>query len=143
MASHLVRLKQTAPWDSIDPSLLKSIPSPTEEDFEVVTQTQELTFLGARGQPDFARLIIKMTPGSKVLELKSLKKYLHQFRNVLLSYERCANIIFEHLQVACSPKTLILTIKCRPRGGLRTTITVDSRRREAKWENPSADPQPK
>ena len=53
--------------------ILKSIPNPSGDAYEIKTKIPELTFEGVRGQPDFANLYITFYPGDKVIELKSLK----------------------------------------------------------------------
>ena len=69
-----------------DNSILKSIDNPSDKIMEIKISTHEITFLGAKEQPDFAKLVILFTPSKKVIELKSLKKYLFQFRNKLLPF---------------------------------------------------------
>ncbi|KKL22574.1 hypothetical protein LCGC14_2434060 [marine sediment metagenome] len=49
------------------------------------------------GLPDFGRIIIDYVPDKKLVELKSLKFYLLQYRNVGIFYEHVVNQILEHL----------------------------------------------
>ena len=85
-----------------------------------------MTFLGVYNQPDFAILYILMYPGKKVIELKSLKLYLQQFRDIIISYERLINILFDHLQEVYKPERLRLVLDCNPRGGISSRLCIDS-----------------
>jgi 7-cyano-7-deazaguanine reductase len=60
--------------------ILKSIPNPSRDAYEIKMKVPELTFEGVRSQPDFAHLYITFYPGDKVIELKSLKEYFFAFR---------------------------------------------------------------
>ena len=59
-------------WDK-NRHILKAIPNPSQEAYEIKMKIPELTFEGVRGQPDFGVLYITMYPHGKVIELKSLK----------------------------------------------------------------------
>ena len=70
-----------------------------------------------------------MTPSDKVIELKSLKMYLYQFRTKLFSYERITNVIYDDLLKIYEPKTLLLQMEFNLRGGISSKLTVDSKNR--------------
>ena len=53
------------------------------------------------GLPDFGTIIIRYRPGNKIVELKSLKFYLLQYRNVGIFYEHIVNRILNDL-VGCN-----------------------------------------
>lgn len=112
----------TDPWQSIQQGLLKSIPSPGRH--EHLIETGEFTFLGASGQADFIDLSIQLLiqMGRSSPELKSVKLYLAQYRNVVMSYERAAWLLRKHFIEIYEPSTLDITLRCQPRGGLRSTI---------------------
>ena len=81
-------------WKDADISLLKSLPNlDGENPYELKMKQPELTFLGVYEQPDFATLYILMHPNGKIVELKSLKIYLQQYRDIIISYERLTNVI--------------------------------------------------
>ena len=86
----------------------------------------ELTFLGVYEQPDFATLYILMHPKEKIVELKSLKLYLQQYRDIIISYERLTNVIFDDMKSVYEPQRLRLVLDCMPRGGIMSRITIDS-----------------
>ena len=106
--------------------LLKSIPNPSKDSYEIKMKAPELTFEGVKGQPDFAHLFITFYPGSKVIELKSLKEYFFAFRNQIYSYERIINVIYDDLIAVYAPERLRLVLVCNPRGGISSKLTVDS-----------------
>ena len=114
-------------YNEIDSSMLKSIPNPEKvKPYEVKIKQPELTFLGVYGQPDFATLYILMYPNGKVVELKSLKLYLQQYRTVIISYERILNQVYKHMLKVYKPSRLRLVLDCNPRGGISSRLTVDS-----------------
>ena len=49
-----------------DKTILKSIPNPSSEAYEIKLKAPEITFEGVRGQPDFALLYITFYPKNKV-----------------------------------------------------------------------------
>ena len=106
--------------------LLKSIPNPSRDAYEIKMKVPELTFEGVKGQPDFAQLYITFYPGDKVIELKSLKEYFFAFRSQVYSYERIINVIYEDMMEVYEPARLRLVIVCTPRGGISSKLTVDS-----------------
>ena len=114
-------------YSDIDSSMLKSIPNPKKvKPYEVKIKQPEVTFLGVYNQPDFATLYILMYPNGRIVELKSLKMYLQQYRDVVISYERLINQLYDHMQEKYAPSRLRLVLDCNPRGGLSSRLTVDS-----------------
>ena len=109
-----------------DGSLLKSIPNPSKEPYEIKLKAPEITFEGVRGQPDFALLYITFYPGDRVIELKSMKEYFYQFRSRIYSYERLINVIYDDMVEAYAPERLRLVMVCNPRGGISSKLTIDS-----------------
>ena len=106
-------------WKDAESSILNSLPNPDgQRPYELKMKQPELTFLGVYDQPDFATLYILMYPNGKIVELKSLKMYLQQYRNIIVSYERLTNLIFEHMMEVYKPKRLRLLLDCMPRGGI-------------------------
>lgn len=93
---------------------------------EISITSAEVTFLGAEQQPDFATVTIVYVPAQRVIELKSLKLYLGAFRNRLLSYERFISVVFADLMAVYGPRRLRVTVACNPRGGLSSTLVIDS-----------------
>ena len=114
-------------YSEIDSSMLKGIPNPEKvKPYEVKIKQPEVTFLGVYGQPDFATLYLLMYPNGRIIELKSLKLYLQQYRDVVISYERLLNQLYDHMQEKYTPSRLRLVLDCNPRGGLSSRLTIDS-----------------
>ena len=113
-------------YQDIDCSILKAIPNPSTEAYEIKIKVPEFTFLGVAEQPDFATLLLTFYPDQSVIELKSLKFYVHQLRNIIVSYERLINIVYDHLIQVYAPKRLRLTMICNPRGGISSKLVIDS-----------------
>ena len=114
-------------YSSIDSSMLKAIPNPEKvKPYEVKIKQPEVTFLGVYNQPDFATLYILMYPNGKIIELKSLKLYLQQYRDVVISYERLINQLYDHMMEVYTPERLRLVLDCNPRGGISSRLTADS-----------------
>ena len=112
--------------DWSDKDILKSIPNPSAEAYEIKLKAPEITFEGVRGQPDFASLYITFYPKSKVIELKSMKEYFYQFRSRIYSYERLINVVFEDMMKVFEPERLRLVMVCNARGGISSKLTIDS-----------------
>jgi 7-cyano-7-deazaguanine reductase len=76
------------------------------------------------GQPDFGTLTFTYVPAAKCVELKSLKLYLQQFRNVGIFYEHVTNRVLDDLVAALEPRKMTLVAVFNPRGGIITTVTA-------------------
>lgn len=113
-------------YDSIDASLLMSIPNPSKGAYEIKIKVPEFTFLGVQEQPDFATMYLTFYPGKKIIELKALKQYVFQLRNIIVSYERLINIIYDHMMAEFEPDRLRILMICNPRGGISSKLTIDS-----------------
>jgi 7-cyano-7-deazaguanine reductase len=74
------------------------------------------------GQPDFGTLTISYTPDAKCVELKSLKLYLHSFRNEGIFYEHATNRILDDLVAIVSPRWMQIVAAFTPRGGITTRV---------------------
>ncbi len=74
------------------------------------------------GLPDFGTIRIVYMPDKHCLELKSLKMYIHAYRNLGIFYENAVIRILKDLVAACRPVHARITGEFTARGGLRTTI---------------------
>lgn len=113
-------------YKDINPELLKAIPNPEKKAYEIKIKIPEFTFLGVERQPDFATVYLTFYPTDKVIELKALKEYVYQLRNIIVSYERLINVMYEHLISAYEPDRLRIVMVCNPRGGISSKLTIDS-----------------
>lgn len=94
------------------------------------------------GQPDFGTLTFRYVPDQRCVELKSLKFYLQQFRNVGIFYERLTNRILDDLVAVLQPRWMTLEAAFHPRGGITTTVSATYRTEAPAPEefNPPAKP---
>jgi len=106
--------------------ILKTIKNPSIQPYENKIICPELTFIGVKEQPDFGELEIIYYPNKLLIELKSLKQYLHSFRNKLMSYESFVNIIYDDIVTTYHPNRLILSMTLKPRGGISSVLKIDS-----------------
>lgn len=106
--------------------LLSRIPNPTADAYEQKIHIPEFTFVGTMNQPDFGEVLLTFYPKEWTIELKSLKGYKDAFRDSIASYERLANVIYEDLIAVYEPTRLRLMMRLRPRGGIASTLTIDS-----------------
>ena len=113
-------------YKDIDRNLLIAIPNPSKQAYEIKTKIPEFTFLGVKEQPDFAVIYLTFYPGNKIIELRALKQYVFQLRNIVVSYERLINIIYDDLIAVYEPERLRIVMICNPRGGISSKLTIDS-----------------
>lgn len=113
-------------YDKIDNSILKALPNPTNESYEAKIKIPECTFLGVQEQPDFATFYLTFYADKKIIELKSLKQYIYQLRDIIVSYERLINIVYDDLMKVYQPERLRIVMICNPRGGISSKLTIDS-----------------
>nr|NJM01897.1 NADPH-dependent 7-cyano-7-deazaguanine reductase QueF [Desulfobacula sp.] len=76
------------------------------------------------GLPDNGCIIIRYRPDQTIVELKSLKYYLLQYRNVGMFYEHVVNKILEDLVRVLSPLRMEVTGEFTPRGGISSLATA-------------------
>ncbi len=76
------------------------------------------------GLPDNGCIIIQYRPDQTIIELKSLKYYLLQFRNVGMFYEHVVNRILDDLVQVLDPLRMEITGEFTPRGGISSIATA-------------------
>jgi len=92
-------------------------------DIEIAIEQPEYTSVCPRtGLPDFGRITIRYRPKNKIVELKSLKFYLLQYRNVGIFYEHVVNRILDDLAGVLDPRWMEVTGDFSARGGITTTV---------------------
>jgi len=105
---------------------LETFPSPRpEREFDIAINCPEFTSLCPKtGHPDFGEIRIRYTPRDHCIELKSLKMYIHHFRNRGIFYEAVTNEILDYLVAAVQPRRMIVTGDFTVRGGIKTVVTA-------------------
>jgi 7-cyano-7-deazaguanine reductase len=127
-----VTFEQYGPSDIKSPDIVKTeMLEPIEykyqsrRDIDIVIKQPEYTSLcPMTGQPDFGCITIKYRPNTKIIELKSLKFYLLQYRNVGIFYEHVVNRILDDLKMVFEPKFMEITGDFTARGGITTQVTA-------------------
>jgi len=95
--------------------------------YEISIQLPEFTCkCPFSGYPDFAKLNIIYQPYLKVYELKSLKLYVNNFRDMKISHEEVVNRIMDDLVNASSPHWIHLNAAFNPRGNVSMQLDIFS-----------------
>jgi 7-cyano-7-deazaguanine reductase len=96
-----------------------------QRDIDIVIQQPEYTSVcPMTGLPDVGCITITYRPYNKIIELKSLKFYLLQYRNVGIFYEHVVNRILEDLVAVLAPKYMEIMGDFTARGGMTTKVTA-------------------
>lgn len=91
--------------------------------YEIVVDDPEFTSVCPKtGLPDFGTITIRYVPRQCCLELKSLKEYLHSYRNLGIFQENSVNRILEDVVRWARPVWAEVKGEFRPRGGLTTVV---------------------
>ena len=105
---------------------LEAVPnSSTRRDYEVSFTIPEFTCVCPRsGFPDFATIRIRYVPYRKLVELKSLKLYINQYRDVPIFHEAAVNRILDDFVAAADPKWVEVIGDWNVRGNIKTIVTA-------------------
>jgi len=132
MAKGLGKLKSLGKRRGIPPSpaqaRLEAVANPAPGKAYLVRFTcPEFTCLcPVTGQPDFAHFVIDYVPAKKIVESKSLKLFLHSFRNHAAFHEDCTMEIASRLLAALRPKWLRIGGYWYPRGGIPIDVFFET-----------------
>lgn len=97
----------------------------SRRDIDIIIKQPEYTSVcPMTGLPDVGCITIKYRPNTKIVELKSLKFYLLQYRNVGIFYESLVNRILDDLVAVLEPKLMEVTGDFTARGGITTKVTA-------------------
>jgi 7-cyano-7-deazaguanine reductase len=98
--------------------------------YTVTVEIPEFTCICPKtGLPDFAALKIDYSPDKYCIELKSLKLYVIFYRNLGIFHEHVVNKILEDFVRAARPRWVKITGEFNPRGGIKTTVTREYKRK--------------
>lgn len=81
------------------------------------------------GLPDFAVIKIDYIPRKHCIELKSFKYYINFYRNIGIFHEHAVNKITQDFVAACKPRWVKIVGDFNPRGGIKTVVTQEYRRK--------------
>ncbi len=113
--------------DRIRPDVLDPIDYPYRgrRDIDITISQPEYTSLcPMTGLPDVGCITIRYRPDDRIIELKSLKYYLLQYRNVGIFYEHIVNRILDDLVQVLAPKRMEVSGDFTARGGITTCVTA-------------------
>jgi 7-cyano-7-deazaguanine reductase len=97
-----------------------------KQDIDITIQQPEYTSVcPMTGLPDYGSITVTYRPDQKIIELKSFKYYLLQYRNVGIFYEHLINRILNDLVSALLPKWMKVTGDFTSRGGVTSSVTVE------------------
>lgn len=110
-----------------------------EKEYKVKIICPEFTCLcpEKRDQPDFATITITYIPRDLLIELKSLKYYLVDYRNVEIFHEEATNKILNDLVNVLNPRYMRVQGDWNIRGGITTIVETDFRADD--WNGEPAD----
>lgn len=78
------------------------------------------------GLPDYAYLSVEYVPGTRIVELKSLKYYLVSYRNVGIFQENATKRLYGDLHALLEPRFLCVKTVYNTRGGIDATCEIRS-----------------
>jgi len=123
---------ETIPFPRQDPDIVRTdVLEPIDytyhakRDIDIVIRQPEYTSIcPMTGLPDLGCITISYRPAEKIIELKSLKYYLLQYRNVGIFYEHLVNRILEDLVTVLEPKRMEVTGEFTARGGITSKVVA-------------------
>ncbi|MBM3253569.1 MAG: NADPH-dependent 7-cyano-7-deazaguanine reductase QueF [Candidatus Omnitrophica bacterium] len=101
-----------------------------DKNYTINLEVPEFTCICPKtGLPDFATIKIEYIPHKFCIELKSFKEYIVFYRNVGIFHEHVVNKILEDFVKACSPRFVSITGEFNVRGGIKTTVKAEYRKK--------------
>jgi 7-cyano-7-deazaguanine reductase len=110
------------------------------KNYEITISIPEYTSICPRsGLPDFGTITLRYIPHKWCVELKSLKMYIHAYRNLGIFYENAVNRILRDFVKACKPIQATVIGEFNVRGGMKSIIEAtfppNSLRKKKKSQN--------
>ena len=102
-------------------------------DYLIHMQIPEFTCLCPKtGQPDFATIVLEYVPEALCVELKSLKLYIHAWRDVGTFHEAFTCQMLSDLDALLAPRLIRLAAHFHVRGGITTSILAEQQNKEVR-----------
>jgi len=102
---------------------IETWPNQYETDYEIEIVNPEFTSVCPKtGLPDFGKITVRYTPDKSCLELKSLKMYQVEYRQLGIFNENVVNRMLRDIVRSCQPKRVMVIGEFTPRGGISTTV---------------------
>ena len=97
-----------------------------DRDYTVDLDIPEFTCICPKtGLPDFAVIRVLYKPVDVCLELKSLKMYLIEYRQMGIFHEHLVNRLMDDFVKACKPRWMRVEVIMNPRGGIGTSVSAE------------------
>jgi 7-cyano-7-deazaguanine reductase len=91
--------------------------------YEIEIDVPEFTSVCPKtGLPDFGTVWVRYMPDERCLELKSLKEYINEYRNLGIFQENVVNKILEDVVKSAKPVWCEVRGQFHPRGGIGTFV---------------------
>lgn len=113
--------------DTVKADVLEAIPYAYKSARSIditIRQPEYTSVCPMTGLPDNGCITIAYRPDETIVELKSLKYYLLQYRNVGMFYEHVVNKILDDLVQVLKPLKMSVTGEFTPRGGISSVATA-------------------
>lgn len=108
-------------------------PNQFHEGYVINITLPEFTSVCPRtGLPDHGTISIEYTPDQLCLELKSLKMYMLEYRNLGIFQENVVNRFLKDCVRACQPWRMTVHGEFLPRGGVYSNITASYEKKKGK-----------
>ncbi|MBW1894285.1 MAG: NADPH-dependent 7-cyano-7-deazaguanine reductase QueF [Deltaproteobacteria bacterium] len=97
-----------------------------KRDIDITIRNPEYTSVcPMTGLPDFGCITVCYSPDKKIVELKSFKYYLLQYRNVGIFYEHVVNRILDDLVSIIKPRKMSVEGEFIARGGVTSRVIAE------------------
>ena len=115
---------------AVENAKLEAVPNQyPDRDYEVSITLPEFTCLcPISGYPDFATIVVRYIPDQSIVELKSIKLYINQFRDQSVFHEASVNKILDDLVACIQPRWMEVKGDFNPRGNVHTIVRVEYHR---------------
>lgn len=109
---------------------IETFPNPNKIKDYIIQHIQEefTSTCPMTGHPDYATVVFTYVPDEICVELKSMKLYLHGYRNEGIFFEAATNKIFQDLFKATDPRWARLETIWRGRGGIRSNVIIEDQK---------------
>ena len=104
---------------------IETWPNQYGDGYEIEIVMPEFTSVCPKtGLPDHGELTLRYVPAKRCLELKSLKLYMLEYRNMGIFQENIVNKFLADVVEAAKPVSATVTGRFAARGGISTNITA-------------------
>ncbi|MEI9813314.1 MAG: preQ(1) synthase [Acidobacteriota bacterium] len=112
---------------------IETWPNQYRTGYEIEIDMPEFTSICPKtGLPDMGTITLTYIPDKLCLELKSLKMYTIEYRNLGIFQENIVNRVLQDVVRACKPLEATVVGDFAPRGGIGTRVTATYSRSKRK-----------